>query len=308
MSCDTWEEGAASLRESELSATEEQRQLATQLGVELPDVPSLVCGAILREHLASALGLDDRRAPSFGQRDFLAYVSGVDDDEPLEEHFAYCDTKERMSAWIAVELARQAAAALEEIQPKRGDVVSDTLRPEVLGTVVSFGTDGRVYLAGGRNQRIHAHRVNIEARADDRTARADELRARAANLREQLRKTDTVPSAAKLGQLAPFQVDGEPTDEQWRLLSDAIDRAPDEKLIQETLTKFPALLGALVRPSYGTFVLPQVSLGGMRKPDFALVAASSVGLHWTFIELESPGGSLANKDGSPAEKLRVALL
>jgi hypothetical protein len=98
-----------------------------------------------------------------------------------------------------------------------------------------------------------------------------------------------------------------PTREQVGLLREAIDTAGDERPIQRLLAQYPELLAATVTSSYGTFVLPQVSLGGKKKPDFAVVVADSAGFHWTLIELESPRAALANKNGTLGPKARQAL-
>lgn len=44
----------------------------------------------------------------------------------------------------------------------------------------------------------------------------------------------------------------------------------------------------LTQSSWGTYVRPQVSLGGDLYPDFLVAVADSGGVHWTLVELESP--------------------
>ena len=62
----------------------------------------------------------------------------------------------------------------------------------------------------------------------------------------------------------------------------------DERLLQRFITENPGILAALVRGSYGTFVLPWPCLGADFVPDLLVAQADSIGINWTMVELESP--------------------
>ena len=92
-------------------------------------------------------------------------------------------------------------------------------------------------------------------------------------------------------------------DEFERVLADAVDERP----LQSFLASAPVLLGALAPPGGSYWCLDRPQLGAELVPDFLLASATSVGLRWMAVELESPTVRALTKAGLPARKLADAL-
>jgi Domain of unknown function (DUF4263) len=281
-----WRDAARAIKQTLEPLDAEQRALAQRLGIDLPDgVPARVAAAMIARHLAAPLRLGPDRPMSLAQREFLDdLLTELEFDEPES-----ATTYDLTSAWLDVLTALRALRALERERPKRGDYVEDTARrlatPEVLS---SISDDGVIYLAGPGNQRIPAYRLHVVARASDTRPEANELRRKAANARARRAKLVTPPSGPQLAALGPYRVKEGPEHPQIELLRKAIDVALDEKPVQRVIEEHPALLAGLTQSSWGTWVRPQISLGGDLYPDFLVAAADSSGVHWTLVELESP--------------------
>ena len=95
----------------------------------------------------------------------------------------------------------------------------------------------------------------------------------------------------------------ETVDEFERVLSDAVDERPLQKLIAAS----PMLLGALAPPGRDYWCLDRPKLGAEYIPDFLLASMTSIGFQWVAIELENPNLKLLTKAGLPTSKLSVAL-
>src|SRR6266540_2412014 len=294
MPFDRWEDAAAALRETIAFADDEQRKFAESVGLQLPaDVPALVAAAMLREKLRDPLREAPSELPTDGQLEYLKDLldktgepnptreapSGPPTDGQLEYLKDLLDetgepdpilgnTKLQMSEWLDVLSAKRVLQALERLQPVPGDVVSRIDRQDELCAVVSVSGNGRINLAGGRS--IWPHRLRIEARASDKDSGAQSLRQQEKNQRAA--RARLAPSVAKLGVLSRYSVTTNPTQAEVELLRRAVKDGEDERPIQRCLESHPELLATLFSSSYGTFVRPQVSLGGNKIPDFAVAS------------------------------------
>lgn len=298
-----WRSAVAAIDQQLETVTPSQRDLASQLGVKLdPQSPALVAAQQLSRALEDPLLLSPPLDPSPGQLEFLEDL--VDalgpelDPEP--------DTRDLASAWIDVLVLRRSKAALERLKLQRGDVVSvgDASAPEIVSSV---GDDGTVYFAGGGGQRSQPHRLVLLARCDELSENAEEHRDAARTRIAQRNAVTGTNSAARLAPLLPFRVAELASRPEATMLQDALDSAKDERPMQKLIGRNPSILAALVRSTSGTYVLPLPRLGSQYVPDFAICATDSAGLHWTFVELESPTAQLYMQNGEPAKGIRTAI-
>jgi hypothetical protein len=108
--------------------------------------------------------------------------------------------------------------------------------------------------------------------------------------------------------LGPCEVWGEAEEGDTDDLARVLDAAEDERVVQRFLQDRPRLLAAtFLRGGHGRYVRPQVRLGSQLVPDFMIADASSMGLFWTLVELESPTQAIFTASGEWAEKARHAV-
>lgn len=281
---DDWRDAVRYLRQNVEPADLQQLELASTVGIDIaPDTPALVAAALLERHLAEQLRAGSERPVSEAQEEFLADLC-EDLSCPRPDAIQSYQT---MSAWLSVLVARRAIAALEREQPRRGDIVADQRDPDKTVTISSIGSRGLIYPRGPAVRRIPAHRLTVIVRADDRSPAADTRRRTAANARA-MRASPSAPSTAQMAALDPYRcVDG-PDVAVVDLLRETLDKATDERPLQELIERHPEILAGLTTNSWGCFVRPQVSLAGQLIPDFLLAIANSGGVHWTLVEIESP--------------------
>jgi Domain of unknown function (DUF4263) len=75
-----------------------------------------------------------------------------------------------------------------------------------------------------------------------------------------------------------------------------IAREPnEERLIQRFLEQHPYVLSVLVS-GQETYCIPRKRLGAEYVPDFVIGAVDSLGIHWVFVELETPQSSIYLKN------------
>jgi hypothetical protein len=309
MPFERWEDAVVALRRKLEPPTSQQRRLAESVGLQLPvDIRSPVAGALLRDHLAEPLRGSAPRPPSDTQLEYFADIVADITQNDMADEGAPGATHELVSAWIEVALAKRAVEALELLRPEPGDVVRGMRRSgEVIGTVISISADATINLAGLPGRGLDAHRAVVVARVGEESSDATRARRRADNFRAARPRRGVGPSIAGLQMLEQYRVAEPPEQMQIDLLREAIAEARDERPIQRVLTEHPALVAALVRSSYGTFVIPQASLGGRYRPDFLVAAADTLGIHWHLVELESPLAAMGQQGGGPAVKTREAM-
>lgn len=108
-------------------------------------------------------------------------------------------------------------------------------------------------------------------------------------------------SAAGLRELSQYRVAALATDDNLVQLESCVERATDEKPIQEYLEAHPQVLASLLAGS-DRYCIPKARLGGRYVPDFLLCYADSVGAHWFLVELETPRSRIALATGRDFEQ------
>jgi hypothetical protein len=100
-------------------------------------------------------------------------------------------------------------------------------------------------------------------------------------------------------------------DKYWELshkdvlaLREVIDKAADERPIQQHLAENPRLLANTLSGGHGRWVRPQVRLGSQYVADFCIADGDSSGLSWELVELESPTKAMFKADGELADRAR----
>lgn len=86
-----------------------------------------------------------------------------------------------------------------------------------------------------------------------------------------------------------------------------LDKAIDERPLQEYLAKVPSFLRGLLPTAVDFWCFDRPSFGGELIPDFLLCYRNSRGLNWAYVELESPAKPPLIKSGRPSAKLTEAL-
>lgn len=157
MTFPTWHEPVRLLGESTGPATDQQRELASTVGLALAGTePRGVAAVLLEEHLQPLIWGGESERATDRQRAFLVELgSHVADDAGL--------TKRTASAWIQHHLALRSIESLRRLTLVRDDAVikrtcwrhPETERPcETLdyAVVSSIGADGMVYFRGGNGR------------------------------------------------------------------------------------------------------------------------------------------------------------
>lgn len=298
-----WRIVSERLRQLAGTTTEAQLALAEKLGVELdPKMPSIFAATALREAVAGELNEPPASPMSYGQTEFLAELEGqLDLDHPSGEI-----DRARASAWIEWMLIVRAERALQQLKPAPGDLVEvDHIQGEI-ALVSSISDDGRVNLQGrgGRGKWPHLLRMVVRVGVDDDDAK---------KLRKRV-KTDKAlsirpgsMSMEKQKILAPYRIEQRASVAEIELLRDAINSAETEAPIQKLLQKYPQLLATIDLSGHATYVRAQVRIAGKLIPDFMIATEDSAGLHWTYVELESPRQNMGLQNGKFAEKAREGI-
>jgi hypothetical protein len=151
----TWHEPVRLLDESTGPATDQQRGLASTIGLVLTETePRGVAAVMLEEHLRPLIrGGGDSEPATDRQRDYLVELGSREADDARL-------TKRVASAWIGHHLAVRNAGYLRQLAPVRGDAVikrslwrnpEDRRLHETLdyAVVSSIGANGLVYFRGG---------------------------------------------------------------------------------------------------------------------------------------------------------------
>ena len=99
------------------------------------------------------------------------------------------------------------------------------------------------------------------------------------------------------------RISAENTDSLEALLN----RNPREEEIQVFLEEHPEFLIQTLGGGHGRFQLNKVSFGGQHVADFLTAEASSIGIEWYLIEIESPSLPLEKGDGSFRAELNHAI-
>jgi hypothetical protein len=154
MTFPTWHEPVRLLEESTGPATDQQRELASTVGLALAGTePRGVAAVLLEEYLQPLIWGEESERATDRQRAFLVELgSGVADDADL--------TKRTASAWIQHHLALRSIENLRHLALVRDDAVIKRTRwrhPKTerlcetldYAVVSSIGANGMVYFRGG---------------------------------------------------------------------------------------------------------------------------------------------------------------
>lgn len=287
MPFDSWRDAVQVLEEATGPATPEQLELARRTGVEVKsDTPRIIAAAQLRSALAKELYLsadEPVREWTKVQLGILQQATGLS-CAPANE--------EEGEAWVSHLRLVQRLKSLEEQKPSQGDVVHTAAgEPAVIS---SIGEDGRVYFKGGRGFGAWPDQLSIVARAGD-IGEAKWVYREAENWAAQ--RTGTVAwSSAKSQELSEFLITTPLSDSDIDELQHVIDRADDERPIQELLEWHTHLLAALVS-GQERYCISKKRLGAEYVPDFMIGSVDSLGIYWVFVELETPRSSIYQKNG-----------
>jgi hypothetical protein len=106
--------------------------------------------------------------------------------------------------------------------------------------------------------------------------------------------------------LAPWDIGGalKPTPAEVEELHEVVDAAADERSVQAHLAANPRLFSPLLGGGHGRWVRPKVRFSDRFEADFMIADADSVGIHWVYVELESPRAPMFLQNGEFAEKAR----
>lgn len=109
--------------------------------------------------------------------------------------------------------------------------------------------------------------------------------------------------------LAEWEIEARPgpTHEDVDALRAVIEAANDERPIQAHLAANPKLFSPLLGGGHGRWVRPKVRFSDRFEADFMIAEADSVGVHWVYVELESPRAPMFTEKGEPAEKARKGI-
>jgi Domain of unknown function (DUF4263) len=106
--------------------------------------------------------------------------------------------------------------------------------------------------------------------------------------------------------LAPWEIFPalKPTLAEVEELLAVVEEASDERPIQAHLAAKPRLFSPLLGGGHGRWVRPKVRFSDRFEADFMIADADSVGIHWVYVELESPRAPMFLQNGELAEKTR----
>lgn len=293
MSFTNWKEAIASLEKAIGPVSKQQLQLASFIGIPLQKkTPKLLAAALLKTavyqeiDIASPLGLKDHQRARIKvlkrSQDFDFSPSSDIEGEALIKY---------------LRLVRR-CEHLRKLRIQKGDIVET--KTGVVAEVSSIGEDGRIYFTGGKGAGAWPDLISVRSRLGDSSIRAQEARRQAENTAA-LRVNRTRWSEAKSHDLREFATSARLVADDIVELESVIERADDEKPIQEFLEEHRHLLTALLGGKH-RFCLPQKRLGGEYVPDFIIGDVNSLGVRWILVELETPKSKVYTKYGRSLHK------
>jgi hypothetical protein len=276
----TWEHATRKLEEETGPATPHQTALAKKVGVTFPArTPKAIAASLLRTALASELDLGlvrpvrhstEHRLKALRRETKLA-VKPANQDEAL--------------AWMVYLWQVRRKKLLLTLKPDTGDIVR--LSGGELCEVSSVGDDGRLYFKGGRGNRAWPDLIQAVVARVGATGKAAATARLIAENGAAERLSSPEWSAAKSEDLAEFAVKDHADESDIDELEDVIDKAKEEKPIQQFLQERPRLLTALLGGQF-RFSIPKKRLADKFIPDFVLGGVDSIGVQWVLVELETP--------------------
>jgi hypothetical protein len=303
-----WQVVAEMLAKEAASPTPAQLAIAKKLGLTLAaDTPSYVAAVELRVALSEELAVSKGYRAYAGEIDYLHSLE--DELDLARSPFEPGDSRDLVSAWTSSRWAIRSARRLEEIKPELGDVLATEKGGQTVeGVLSSITADGALFFKGGRSQSCRPHQAKVVARAGDpgyATAAKKALNDAAR------RSTRVVHVSVERGkELDDFRVAPTVDEVAYEAFLSELESAQDERPLQKVIEQFPAILATILAHHNGFFVIPQKRLGSDFVPDFLIGGATSAGIKWVLVELESPAVDrlLTGKSSdSPAKELRKGI-
>lgn len=290
---DRWEEVANQLEELAAKPSDQQRQAARALEIDLPEeMPAPVAAVIIRHGLADVLmEKAGRQVDISEQLTELESELGVTPTDSLQT-----GSSEELSAWFAARYMLLTAGGLRKLQPHIGDVVSRADNSENM-VISSISSSGRVYMKGGRGKSAWPNHLSLVSREGEASDYSTLVSAVDANLRNN--KESHSPSSPRLAELEQYRItEHAPTTEAVRELEELLESGEgNEGPFQKLIERHPQLLASLVVGNWGTYVIPQKRLGAEYVTDFLVLGVNSLGPQWVAVELEAPRHELLTKAG-----------
>jgi hypothetical protein len=301
-----WERVANHVSALIRSPTDEQRELARQVGVDLsPALPSYVAAVILRHSLQSVLHIPMRVGAELPEA--LHEIESEMRIPKKDRAVLSTGTREEVTAWFTARYALKTVRGLRLLKPSPGDVVSSEGWGGESRIVSSIGPDGRVYMKGRPSRSAWPNNLELVLRKGG-AGYSDAVGVIDAHLRNGARYADY--NHARLDTLREFEVKSHvPSPEAVRALEELLESGQRmEEPFQILLTQHPALLAAAtVIGGWSTYVIPKQRLGAEHVPDFLVLSVNSLGLQWVAVEIEAARHRILVKDGSLSGPTRHAV-
>jgi hypothetical protein len=294
-----WEDAVVKLKNFTGETTAAQKELADGLSLSSIDVPALVTAARLKVTLSNEL-MFASKAASDTQWEYICDLARDCDRIAPTRPAQHVEA----SAWIEYFQAVRSIQALERLGLEPGDVVSRIAYPRDIFVVSSFSADGSVNFSGGFGGRDYPHRIQVKARKGECGKAADAARMEAKNYLEKRRYRNLDFNSARIAHLEKYRINEAAAPEAIEELTICIGEARDERPIQDLLTIYPALLRPIAVGNLGMWVIPLKKLGDTYVADFIVGHRDSTGVHWIYLELESPNAVPVIQSGLQGKELR----
>lgn len=276
----TWEDAVAAIGRAVSPCDEQQRQLASVVGVTLPEeLPRVVAAARLQSVLAEPLGLT-LKSSSESQLEWLEDLA-----TEAGEFIPSPETSTEAKAWVSYFFLKRREEALRELQLNKGDLVHRNGSSSEVDEVVSIGDNGAVYFSGG-GARAWPDQLAVAARSSDGAPAAQQARRAAAN-RASERSQRQEWSTAKAAALEEYAVPEPLQAEDVEAFRNVLETAGNERPLQKLFEQRPRILASLLRGPH-RYCRPQVRFGDKYVADFLLAEVDSNGVRWILVELETP--------------------
>ncbi|MFI2489937.1 Shedu anti-phage system protein SduA domain-containing protein [Promicromonospora kroppenstedtii] len=291
---DSWQHVAERLELLASGPLDEQREVASVLGIELGQTPAPVAAEIIKANLARVLMTkvtDGFELPE-------TFWELEEQVESPQRAVLQVGSRAGISAWFEARYMLLTVQGLRGLEPCVGDIVSRFDAPDEHMVVSSIGEKGVIYMKGGLGKRSWPNYLEMVAR-NDGSDRYKELVA-VVDSKSRNARLKHPASSPRLDLLEQYKVPSRhPSSEALRELEDLLEsgekyEAPFQKLIERN----PEMLASLVHGNWGTYVLPQRRLGAEHVTDFLVLGVSSVGPEWLAVELEAPRHELLNTKGT----------
>lgn len=301
-----WERVANRISALIASPTDEQHELARQVGVDLnAALPSYVAAIVLRHSLQSALQIRTRVGAELPEA--LLDIEKEMRIPKKDRAVLSTGTREEVTAWFATRYALKTVRGLRLLKPSPGDIVSSQGWGGESRIVSSIGLNGRVYMKGRPSRSAWPNNLEMILR-EGGTGYSDAVGVIDAHLRNGATYADY--NHARLETLREFEVKSHvPSPEAVRALEELLESGErKEEPLQILLTQHPALLAAAtVIGGWSTYVIPKQRLGAEHVPDFLVLSVNSLGLQWVAVEIEAARHRILVKDGSLSGPTRHAV-